>query len=157
MATLAIAGSKCGTGFGVIRVGGVLPILQMAEIALRGKSKEDADSGTAVTRVARNRSVSPEQRKTILVILHLLRSEIPALYRVTLFAVRTHLTTMNIGVTIGAILSDVGENRFGVTVNALHFFVQSAKWILRLVVIELWDCADGSPACGGVTVFARNR
>ena len=123
MATLAIAGGKCRASLGVIGIGGILPILQVAGIALRGKSEELANSGAPMTGFARNRGMRPQQWETILVILHRLRRDIPALHGVTLLAVRTHLSAMNVGVAIGAILSDVGENRFGVALDALHFFV----------------------------------
>ena len=50
-----------------------------------------------------------KQRKTILVILHLLRRDIPAPDRMALRAIRTHLAAMNIRVAVSAVLAGVGE------------------------------------------------
>jgi hypothetical protein len=107
--------------------------------------------------LARNGGVSAKQRETILVILYLLGRNIPAFYRVTLFAIRTHLPAMNVCVAIGAILSNIGKDRLYVTLNTEHFFVHAAQRIVRLIVIELRNGADRTPAHRCVAVFARNR
>jgi len=99
-------------------------------------------------------SVGAEQRETILVILELLDSDIPTLHSVTFGAARAHLPLVNIGMTVLAILSYVGENRFDVALRALHFFMHATQWILGLAVIKFCVRADGPPAGGGVAVFA---
>ena len=71
-------------------------------------------------------------------------------------AVRSELGAMNVGVTIGAILANVGEHRLGVASGAGHFFVHAAKRVPRGVVIEFGDGANGSPAGVGVAIFAGN-
>lgn len=58
--------------------------------------------------------------------------------------------------TIGAILTDVGENRLNVALNAFHFFVHAPQGIFGFVVIELRDNADRAPAGRGVTIFTRD-
>src|SRR5450755_3058427 len=77
VAPLAIRGSERGTGVGVIGIGGVLPVLQMAGIALRGEAEELADSRARVAGIARHRGVRSEKRKAVLVILYLLRGDVP--------------------------------------------------------------------------------
>jgi hypothetical protein len=57
---------------------------------------------------------------------------------------------------IRTILSNVGENWFGVASRAGYFFVHPAQRISRGVVIELGDGADRGPAGGGVAIFAGN-
>ena len=106
--------------------------------------------------VALNRGVSTQEREAVLVIAHLLHRDIPTLHGMALRAVGAHLATMDVRVAIGAILTHVGEYGFYVALGALHFFVQAAEGIFRFVVIEFRNCADGAPACRGMTVFARN-
>jgi len=101
--------------------------------------------------------VSAEKRKTILVISYFLDRNIPALDRVTLRAVRTHLSLVNVGVTILTMFADLGEYRLGVALRALHLFVHAAKRIRRLVVIELRNGANRTPPCRGMAVLTGNR
>jgi len=110
-----------------------------------------------VTVFALHRRVRAQQREAILVILHLLDGDIPALNSVALRAVRAHFSLVDVGVAILAILADVGEHRLDMALHALDFFVQSAKRIPGLVVIELRHGTDGAPARSVVTVFTRNR
>ena len=113
-----------------------------------------ADGDSLVAILALDGSVGAEQRETILVILELLDSDIPALHSVTFGAARAHLPLVNIGMTVLAILSYVGENRFDVALRALHFFMHATEGILGFVVIEFCVRANGPPAGGGVAVFA---
>jgi hypothetical protein len=59
-------------------------------------------------------------------------------------------------VAVCAILADVAEDRLDVTLGAGNFLVHAAQWILRFVVVKFGDDSDGTPARGGVAVFARN-
>ena len=86
----------------------------------------------------------------------LLRGLIPAVNRVALGAIGAHLATVNVRVTIGAILGDVYEDWLDVALNAVHLFVQAAKRVLRFVVIKFGNRTNGAPARSGVAVFARN-
>jgi hypothetical protein len=87
------------------------------------------------------------------VILNLLDGDVPALHGMALSAVRAHLAAVNIGVAIGAILGDVGEDGLYVTLNAVRLFVQAAQGIFSLVVIEFGHGTDGAPSCGGVAIL----
>ena len=60
MATLAIAGGERWAGAEVIWIGGVLPIFQVARIALRGGTEELPDGSALVTGIARDCSVRAE-------------------------------------------------------------------------------------------------
>lgn len=100
--------------------------------------------------------VRSKEWEAILVVLQLLRGSIPALHGVTLRAVGPKLPAMNVGVAIGAILTNIGENRLYVAESASHLFVHAAQWIFGFAVIELWDGADGPPAGSGVAVLAGN-
>ena len=101
--------------------------------------------------------VSSQQRETILVILHLLDGNIPALNGVALRAVRAHFSLVNVTVAVLAVFANVCEYRLDVTLHALHFFVHAAKRIFGVVVIELRHGLDRAPTRSGVTVLAWNR
>ena len=74
-----------------------------------------------------------------------------------LLAVGAKLAAMKISVAILALRSDVAEHHVGVARGAGDAFVQPAQWESRLgIVVEFRNSADGSPACGGVAVAARN-
>jgi len=100
--------------------------------------------------------MGPQKRETVLVILHLLHRDIPPLHGVALLAIRSHLPTMNIRVTIRAVLSHIREYRLYMALHALHFFVHSPQRIICLVVVEFRDSPDGTPTRRRVTVLARN-
>jgi len=78
------------------------------------------------------------------------------LHRVTLLAVRPHLAAMDVLMAVGAILADVGEHRLDVTLNAIHFFVHTAKRVFCFAVVEFGNGANRPPTSGGVTVLARH-
>jgi hypothetical protein len=145
VAALAIAGRKRGPGAGVRWIGGILPILQVAGIASRAQPEENPGRGLLVAFVALHRGVCAQKRKPVLMIAHLLNRDIPALHRVALRAVRTHLAAVNIGVAIGAVLANIGEHRFYVALRALHLFVHAAQRVFRFVVVEFGDRADRAP------------
>jgi hypothetical protein len=67
------------------------------------------------------------------------------------------LPAVNIGVAIGAVLANLGENGFCVASRAGYFFVHAAERIARGVVIEFGNGADGSPGGVGVAIFAGYR
>ena len=156
VAALAIGRGESGAGARVIGIGGILPILEMAGIALGGKAQENSCGSLLVALFALKSGVRTEKRKTILMIFHLLRGNAPALNGVALLTVGTILSTMNVCVAIGTILSNVGEDRFPMTLGALHFFVHAGQRIFRFVVIELEDGADGSPGGRCMAILARD-
>jgi len=96
------------------------------------------------------------QRETVLVVLDLLHRNLPSLHGVALFAGRTELAFVNIGVAGCAVCGHIAEYQFRVARHARHLFVHSAQWISGLVVIELGHAADGLPSAEGVTVLARH-
>ena len=100
--------------------------------------------------------MSAKQREAILVIFDWLCGQFPTLHGVALGAIGAHLAAMDIRVTVGAILADVGKNRLHVALSAFDFFMHAAQGIFRFIVIELGNGANGAPAGGGVAVFAGN-
>lgn len=71
------------------------------------------------------RGVSPNQWKTILVLLDLLDGNLPALDGVALLTVGAKLTLMNIGVAVGAFCPHVRKHRFGVTLRTGDLLVHA--------------------------------
>lgn len=99
----------------VVGIRGLLIINQMAGCACRGEALELADGRALVAIVALHSGMRPEERKTILVIVDLFYGNLPALNGVTLRAVRSHFSLMNVGMTILTSFAHVGEHRLGVT------------------------------------------
>src|SRR5580704_402801 len=128
----------------------------MAGVALRGKALELANRRALVAGIAVDRGVGANQWEAIKVLIDLLNRNVPSLHGVALFAVCSHLALVNIGVAVGALRSDIGEDRLDVTLRTSHAFVHAAQRILGGVVIEFGDGADRLPAAKRVTVLAGN-
>ena len=156
MATLAVGGSKRRARTRVRRVGGPLPILHVAGFACGREAIEDACCCLFVAFLALHGSMRTQQGEAIHVVFDLLDGNVPALHRVTLLAVRPHLAAMDVLMAVGAILADVGEHRLDVTLNAIHFFVHTAKRVFCFAVVEFGNGANRPPTSGGVTVLARH-
>jgi hypothetical protein len=144
-------------GADVIRIRSPLKILQVAGSAGGRQTLELAHGRALVAILALHSGVRAQQRETILVILYLLNGNIPALHGVALRAIRAHPPLVNVRVALFATLADIGEHRLDVALRAFHFLVQAPQRIIRFVVIEFRNRANGLPARGGVTVLARNR
>jgi hypothetical protein len=130
----------------VVRIRRSLIIRQVAGGAGGGQTLELADGRALVAILALHGRVGAQEWKTILVIIDLLYGNLPALNSVTLRAVRSHFPLVNIGVTILAILADVGEYGLGVALRAWHLFMHTAERIPGLIVVEFRNCADRPPA-----------
>ena|SRR5208283_924036 len=86
-------------------------------------------------------------------LLHLLHGNLPAPDGVALLAVRPQLPPVNVCVAVLAPLSNVGENRLDVTLDAGDRLVHAAQGITRLIVIEFRNCSYGLPPVRGVAVL----
>jgi hypothetical protein len=109
-----------------------------------------------MTFLALDYRVRAEQRKPVEVLLDRLHRHLPSENRVALRAIRAELGAVNIGVTIGAILANVGENRLGMATCARYFFVHAAKRVPGAVVIKFGYGANGNPARIRMAIFAGN-
>ena len=136
--------------------GGSLVILRVAGIAFRRHQLILRGRKTFVTSVAFDGGVGPQQRKTVLVLLNLLERDLPAFHRVALFAIRSKLALMNVGMTVSAFHADIGEHRLDVALLAGHRLVHPAKRIGSLAVIEFGNAADRFPAAERMAILARN-
>ena len=89
-------------------------------------------------------------------LLDRLDRHLPPENRVALGAPAAELGAVNVGVTISAVLANVGENRLCMASRAGYFFVHAPKRVSRGVVFEFGNGANGSPACVAVAIFAGN-
>lgn len=140
----------------VVRIDGGSKVRLMAGEALRRHRLELAVGATLVTGVAVDRRVRSGEREAIVVLLNILVGDLPSAHRVALLAIRAQLATVNVGVAILALVTDVSEHHLYVTLRASDGGVHAAKRVLGLIVIEFGNGADRFPRAGRVTILARD-
>ena len=140
----------------VIGLGRLLIGALVTGITLNGEPLKLPNCFALMTVRTLQSGMSSHERETIVVFPHPLQNDVPSFDGMALCAVSPHLPTMNVGVAVGTICSGVREHRLGMTLGTSDSLVQAAKWIFRCVVIELWNRADGLPACGRMAVLARD-
>lgn len=128
----------------------------MTGVALRGHRLKFAGGPSLVAGIAVHCSVRSSQREAVVMLLNLSNRDLPTTDRVALLAARSQLPLVNVGVTILATLSNIGENRPDVTFSAAHGLMHAAQRVFGLVVIEFWSAADWFPRGRCVAVLARN-
>lgn len=153
VALLALDGKIRGN---VIGGGSLLVGVLVTGVALDRKSLELSNRPALMAIGAIEPGMPSDQGEAIIVFPDSLQNDVPAFYGVTLLAVSPHLAAMNIGVTVSAIGTGVGEDGLGMTLGAGHAFVQTAQRVPGFVVIELGDGADGLPTRGGMAVLTSN-
>lgn len=127
----------------------------MAGIAIGAEAHELSGGRVGVAGFARHGGVSSHQREAVHVILDRRYRNLPALHGMAILATRAELAAMKVGVTIRALMSDVGEDFFGMTGRAGDVRMQPPERITGLmIVIELGAGPDGSPTRGGVAASA---
>src|SRR5258708_39889778 len=112
-----IAGGR-ETCAGVVGVGSFLKVPQVARSTCGREAFILAHGSAFVTLLARDSRVRAEKGKAVLMILNLLRGNLPTEYCVALRTVRAHFAAVNIGVTILAVFPDVREHRCDITMRA---------------------------------------
>jgi len=132
-------------------------VLEVAGNAGRWKTLKLTDRRALVALFAWHGGMRPKKREPVLMIFQLLYGYVPSAHGVALGAVGSELPSMNICVAVRTILSYVGEHRFCMALRALHFFVHSAQWIVRVVVVEFRMRPNRSPAGCRMAIFAGNR
>jgi hypothetical protein len=146
MASLALVRWETRRGLGMRGSCRVLPILHVARITICRKSQEISDGSALVALVTLHHSVRAKQRESVEVLLDRLIGDIPTGDGVALGAIGPHLTAMNVGVAVRAILPDIRKDRFDVALRAGNFFVHATKRISRGVVAEFRNGAYRNPA-----------
>lgn len=121
--------------------------------AVRQNAVLPADNGF-VTSLAFHRGVRSDQRKEILMIADLLPGREPPLQDMALSAIGAEFSEMNIGMTVGAILTDVAKYQLRMTLGADYFFVPPAQRVMGLVVIEFGRDANRGPTVRRMAILA---
>ena len=128
----------------------------MAGRAGSRKSQVISDGRVLVALIALQDGMRAEQRESVEVLLNRLDGNLPPKDGMALGAVLAELGTVNVGVTIGAVFSNVRKNRFDVASRAGYFFVHATQRVARGVVVEFWNGTNGGPAGVGMAIFAGN-
>ena len=137
------------------RIGRRIEIAHVARNARRAEPHVSAHGRAFVALVARRRSMRPQQRKTIHMILRRSVVQPPTLHGVAVFALRPKLALMQIGVTIRATRAGVGKHFGHMAGVARHARVSPTQGIFRFaIVIEFRFGAQRRPTGGGVAILA---
>ncbi len=136
-------------------LGGRIPG-NMAARAIGRQAGEFAGGSARVAGVALDQRVRTQQWKTVLVLAHRLDGACPAHDVVALFALRSQLASMNVGVAVGAGVANLGKHRTGVTLGARNILVHALEREVGFAVVEIRIVADGFPGREGVAVLAGN-
>lgn len=140
----------------MIGIGGFLKIRRVAGKALRRQPRELSDGAAGMAIRALQSGVSSQKRKSVIVLLDLLRLNFPAADRVALGAIGSELAPMQVRMAIRAAGAGLLENEAGMALCAIDLSVHSAKRIRSAVVVKLGNAADWFPAGSCVAVFAGN-
>jgi hypothetical protein len=131
-----------------------LELFQVAADTVRGQTLELSDGRTGVAGIALQRGMSSDQRKAILMLLDFADGNAPSIHGMALLASRSKLATVDIRMAIGTLRTDFGKHEVGVALATGDFLVHPAQRILRLVVVEFGDVADGLPSAEGMAILA---
>ena len=105
--------------------------------------------------IAVDRSMRPQQRKTVEMVPNRLHVHFPPFNGVTLLTAGAKLPPMNVGMASGTSSPHVAEQQASMASGTGNAFVQTAKRITRIMVmIELQLVPDGPPADGGMATLA---
>jgi hypothetical protein len=102
----------------VVRRSSLLERSLVTRVALNGKSLKLTDRSALMTVGAVQSCMAGHQGKTVRMVPSSLSNDVPAFYGVTLFAIRSHLTTMDIGVAVRATRAGIREDRLGMALGA---------------------------------------
>lgn len=142
------------TGSRVIGIAGLLELGGMTAQAISGESLELTHGGVLMAAIALQQRVRSHQRKAVEMLLDVLHRNPPPFHAVAVFAARSKLAAMYIGVAVRAFRARIAEHQVGVALAAGHSFVHSAQGKLGLVVIKLGNIANRLPGGEGVAVLA---
>lgn len=140
----------------MVRIRGGLEVRRVTGIALRGHRLKLPSRSALMAGIAIHCRMRSSQRKAVVVLLNLLNRYLPSSHGMTLFAVRSELAFVNVGVTVLTALTNIKEDRLDVALRASDGLMHSAKRIFRPVVIEFRNGPDWLPRARCVAILARN-
>jgi hypothetical protein len=128
----------------------------MAGIALRGQALKLSGGRSFVAGGTIQRCVGAHQGKTVLVLVDLLRGNLPALYAVALLTTGAELTLVDIRVAIGALVTYIRKYRFDVALGAGDSLMQPTQRVPGLIVVKFRRVSDRLPSAKGVAILTRD-
>lgn len=137
----------------VIGASGRLIFLGMAGIALCSETLKLCGGRSLVAGSAIQRCVGSHQGKTVLVLVNLLRGNLPTLYAVALLTTGSELTLVDIRVAIGALVAYILKYRFDVALGARNSLMQPTQRVPGLIVVEFWCVSNRLPSAQGMAVL----
>jgi hypothetical protein len=132
-------------------------LLHVARRAICRKPLELSGGCGLVARGAVGGRMRSKQWEAILVLVDHRNGDLPALDGVATVALRAELPFVNVSVAIGAFLTNVGENKFRMTLRTRNTGVHSPQRILCLIVIEFRDLPNGCPRSECVAILTSHR
>lgn len=132
-------------------------VVDVASDTVGGQALKPPDCGILMARIALDKRVCSEQRKSILVVAYRFHRCRPALNVVALLTLGAILAPMDICVAISAFVSNVCEDRAGMTLRTRDTLVHAAQWKPRFSVLKLRHISDRLPTGECVTVLTSNR
>lgn len=120
-------------------------IHHVAGSAVRAQAGELPHGGIRVARNAVQRRMRPQEREAILVVLHVLNRDAPALHRVAFLAAASKLSAVQVRMAIHAFRSNAREDRIRVAGIAIQLCVRATEWERRFLVAEFGKAADRLP------------
>jgi hypothetical protein len=106
---------------------------------------ETSNGSHLVTRVAVDHGVRADQREPVLMLIDVVHRHLPAIDAVAQIAFGSVLAAMDVGMTVLALASDVGEHAINMAFLAEDIHVHTPQWIARLSMIKLGILADRHP------------
>jgi hypothetical protein len=104
-------------------------VLLMARVAGGGQSRKLPGGRVLVARITLDQGMRANQGEAVGVILNGLQRNLPPFHGVATGAIGAELAFVDVRVTIGALRTDVLENKTGVALHAAHFFMHAAQRI----------------------------
>lgn len=117
---------------------------------------ELAHGAGLVARITIRDGMSPDQRKTVLVLVDGVHRNLPPRDFVAEVALRSILAAMNVGVAILAIRAHARKNRIDMALLAAHVAVHAKEREAGFAVIKLGLTANRLPCRDGVAFFASD-
>jgi hypothetical protein len=139
----------------VVRLSG-LELFGVATVTISGHGGVVTQPTILMAGIAFDGGVRAQQRKAVVVILDLLRLNLPASDGMALFTIRPEFAAVKVGVAFCAQVADVGEDWLGMALRAGYALVKAPQWEARGVVIKLGDSADWLPTFERVAVLTGN-
>ena len=153
MTLLAVGGESTRL---VVRGGCVHEFCGVTGKAIRGQSRELSVGRTLVTLITLDGRMSAKQWKAILVLFDRPDRHVPAVYGMALFAASSHLPSVNVSMTVCAIVTHVPKHQSDVALSTGNVLVHAPQRIAGFIMIEFGNVTYRLPTGERVAVLTIN-